>query len=61
VKNIVMEVKGTVLYLQIDLTQDFGPSNSGKTHIVASTEGNCRIPNRQEVFGLNVYRKLNIK
>ena len=34
-----------------------GPSSSGKTVIIASTEGNFRLPEREEVVGLNVYRK----
>jgi hypothetical protein len=29
----------------------------GKTIIIASTEGNFRLPEREEVVGLNVYRK----
>ena len=57
-KNIAMEVKGTMLHIAIDLSQDFGPSNSGKTNIIASTEGNCRVPGRSESFGLNVFRKV---
>jgi len=39
------------------LTQEFGPSSSGKTIIIASTEGNFPLPGRTEVVGLNVYRK----
>jgi hypothetical protein len=35
----------------------FGPSSSGKTIIIASTEGNVSIPEREEKVGLNVYRK----
>ena len=34
-----------------------GPSASGKTTIIASTEGNVTIPGREEKIGLNVYRK----
>jgi len=41
----------------VDLTKEFGPSSSGKTVIIASTEGNFRLPEREEVVGLNVYRK----
>ena len=39
------------------LTKEFGPSSSGKTIIIASTEGNISIPDREEKIGLNVYRK----
>jgi hypothetical protein len=41
----------------VDLTKEFGPSSSGKTIIIASTEGNIAVPEREEKIGLNVYRK----
>jgi hypothetical protein len=56
-KNVEMTVEGTVLTIRVDLSKEFGPSSTGKTIIVASTEGNVTIPNRQEKIGLNVYRK----
>ncbi len=56
-KNVDMSVEGTVLTIKVDLSKEFGPSSTGKTIIVASTEGNVTIPNRQEKIGLNVYRK----
>ena len=56
-KNVEMSVEGTVLTIKVDLSKEFGPSSTGKTTIVASTEGNVTIPNRQEKIGLNVYRK----
>jgi hypothetical protein len=40
----------------VDLTKDFGPSSSKKSIIIASTEGNVSVPDRQEKVGLNVYR-----
>jgi hypothetical protein len=52
-----MTVEGTMLTLKVDLSKEFGPSASGKTIIIASTEGNVTIPHRQEKIGLNVYRK----
>jgi hypothetical protein len=56
-KNVQIEVKGQTLTLTIDLTQTQGPSSSGKTLIVASTEGNISVPGRAEIkLGLNVYR-----
>jgi hypothetical protein len=57
VKNVEMSVEGTWLTIRVDLSKEFGPSASGKTIIIASTEGNAAIPNRQEKVGLNVYRK----
>ncbi|MDH4154132.1 MAG: hypothetical protein OEV01_10150 [Nitrospira sp.] len=56
-KNVDMSVEGTILTIKVDLSKEFGPSSTGKTIIVASTEGNVSIPDRQEKIGLNVYRK----
>jgi hypothetical protein len=56
-KNVEMEISGDILTLKMDLTKDFGPSKSGKTIIVASTEGNKTVPGRDEKIGLNVYRQ----
>jgi hypothetical protein len=56
-KNVEMTVEGTMLTIKVDLSKEFGPSSSGKTIIIASTEGNVTITNREEKVGLNVYRK----
>lgn len=56
-KNVQMSVAGNILTITVDLTKEFGPSSSGKTIIVASTEGNITVPERDEKIGLNVYRK----
>ncbi len=56
-KNVEMTVEGTMLTIRVDLSKEFGPSASGKTIIIASTEGNVPIPDRAEKVGLNVYRK----
>ena len=56
-KNVDMTVVGTLLTIKVDLSKEFGPSASGKTIIIASTEGNVTIPERMEKVGLNVYRK----
>ena len=50
-KNVEMTVEGTLLTIKVDLSKEFGPSSSGKTIIVASTEGNVTIPNREEKVG----------
>jgi len=57
-KNVEMKVEGNVLTITVDLAKDFGPSASGKTRIIASTQGNVAVPERDEVIGLNVYRKV---
>lgn len=56
-KNVQMTVDGNILTIKVDLSKEFGPSSSGKTLIIASTEGNVVIPGRDEKVGLNVYRK----
>jgi hypothetical protein len=56
-KNVEMKIAGNILTITVDLTKEFGPSSSGKTIIIASTEGNVAIPERDEKVGLNVYRK----
>ena len=56
-KNVEMTVSRNILTIKVDLTKEFGPSASGKTTIIASTEGNITVPEREEKIGLNVYRK----
>jgi len=56
-KNVELSGKGDTLSITVDVTKEFGPSSSGKTVMIASTEGNLPLPRRNEVLGLNVYRK----
>ena len=57
-KNVEMSLEGNILTIKVDLTKEFGPSASGKTIIISSTEGNVPIPGREDVkVGLNVYHK----
>jgi hypothetical protein len=53
-KNISWTQSGDILTLEIDVSKEFGPSNSGKTIIVASSEGNKTVGDVR--FGLNVYK-----
>jgi hypothetical protein len=55
-KKVEMTLEGDTLIIKVDLSKDFGPSKSGKTVIVASTEGNAPVQGRRERIGLNVYR-----
>ena len=56
-KNVEMSVDGSVLTIRVDLEKDFGPSASGKTIIIATTEGNVAIPGFVEKkIGLNIYK-----
>ena len=58
-KNVAMRVDGNKLVIEVDLTRDFGKSKSGKTIIVASSEGNVSLPEPYEhtKVGLNIYKK----
>jgi hypothetical protein len=52
-----MTLEGNILTIKVDLRKEFGPSSSGKTIIIAPTEGNVFVTDRDEKVGLNVYRK----
>ena len=57
-KNVEMKVEDNILIIKVDLTKEYGPSSSGKTIIIASTEGNISIPNKEDIkIGLNIYKK----
>lgn len=57
-KNVEMKVDGNILTIKVDLTKEFGPSSSGKTIIIASTEGIVSVPEHEQAkVGLNVYKK----
>ncbi len=57
-KNVEMSMDGNILTIKVDMTKDFGPSASGKTIIIASSEGNQSFPGKEAVkIGLNVYKK----
>jgi hypothetical protein len=55
--NISMSTVGTILTIKVDLSKDFGLSKSGKTISIASTLGNKRVKEDENVFiGVNVYK-----
>jgi len=56
-KNVEMKIDGNILTITVDLAKEFGPSASGKTTIIASTEGNVPVLDRDEKIGLNIYKK----
>lgn len=57
-KNIDMQVQGDILTVRVDLKKEFGLSASGKTTIIATTEGNVSVPEHESIkIGINVYRK----
>jgi hypothetical protein len=57
-KNCEMTLNGDILTITVDVSKDFGKSSSGKSIIIATTEGNVSIPEKEEIkIGLNVYKK----
>ena len=58
-KNVEMKRDGNLLILTIDMSKTFGRSASGKTTIIATTEGNvCPPGSPPDVkIGINVYTK----
>jgi len=57
-QNVNFSVKGNTLTITVDLTKRLGPSKSGKTVGIASTQGNVAVPDgKGAVVGLNVYTK----
>jgi len=60
-KNVDLNIDGNILTIKVDLTKDFGASSSGKSQIIATTEGNYALPGREEKIGLNIYKKVTKK
>ena len=52
-------VKGKLLTIEIDLTNEGEPSKSGKSVVIASTHGNktVKTPDGDVVVGVNAYRR----
>ena len=53
--NITMSTKGNILTIVVDLSKTGKVSASGKSTIIASTEGNQSVPDSSAKIGLNVY------
>jgi len=55
--NVTMTVVGDILHIECDLSKEFGRSSSGKTLVIASTQGNVPVPGSVAIVGLNLYKK----
>lgn len=55
-KNIQYEIENDVLTLTVNLAAATSPSASGKTDIIATSQGNKKIEG-DVVIGLNIYKK----
>lgn len=55
--NVTTRIEGNRLIIEVDLSKSFGTSASGKSVVIASTQGNVSVPGREQVkMGLNIYR-----
>jgi len=56
-RNVDMRVDGNTLWLGVDLGKTGSASKSGKTNVIASTEGNISLSHEGTMYkvGLNVY------
>jgi hypothetical protein len=53
-----MKLAGNILTITVDVSKDFGKSAFGKSIIIASTEGNVSIPEKEDMkIGLNIFKK----
>ena len=56
-KNVQMKIDGSVLTITVDLSVAGTPSKSGKSKVLASTEGNVALAAFPEIkMGLNIYK-----
>jgi hypothetical protein len=55
-KNLDFKIEGNVLTIKVDLSKTFGASKTGKSIIIASSEGNQPVA-PGVVAGINVYKK----
>jgi hypothetical protein len=55
-KNVETSVSGDTLTIKVNLKAIQGPSASGKSLVIASSEGNQSVPGFPDIkMGLNVY------
>lgn len=55
-KNVSMQRSGNKLVIEVDLSKAGSPSSSGKTLLVATTEGNIDVPGLDGgKIGFNIY------
>ena len=55
-KNCEFKVAGNILTITVDLSKKQGVSASGKSEVIATTEGNVSLEGNEAVkIGLNIY------
>ncbi len=56
-QNIETKIDGNKLIIEVDLSQEFGTTKSGKSITIASSGGGVPLPGREGVkINLNVYK-----
>jgi hypothetical protein len=55
-KNVKMTIDGDKLTIEVDLGKTFGASGSGKSIVIATTEGNKPVGKDDIKIGLNIYK-----
>jgi len=58
-QNVKHTIKDGILTIEVDLDANYGPSKTGKTLVVGSTQGFCHLDGENEgvMFSLNVNRR----
>lgn len=57
-KNCEVSIKDQLLTIKVDLSKELGKSKSGKSNMIATTNGNVYVPMSKGIkFGLNVYKE----
>ncbi len=58
--NVEARIENNKLIIEVDLTQDHGPSTTGKTNVIATTAGSRAIPTEfgTVLVGVNVNKKI---
>ncbi len=55
-RNVTITLEGDILVIRADVTAASVESKSGKSEVVASTNGNVAVPGTDLKLGLNLYR-----
>ena len=59
-RNVKINIQGNELIITVDLNQNFGPSASGKSTIVASSQGYMQVPGEEGIgVNLNIIKSFN--
>lgn len=59
-RNVNLAVKGNILTITCDISEKGQPSASGKTQVIATTQGNQPVPGTGGKSGVNLKLGLNL-